>query len=58
MRKKIADSRTAKKGKSHRPVARATAPGAAKGKHLSDADLDKVAGGAVGPCEIKRTAKV
>jgi mersacidin/lichenicidin family type 2 lantibiotic len=55
MKKDIRDSVVTKKDKPHRAAKRIGLPNPAGAEELSDADLDKVVGGAVGPCDHVRT---
>jgi hypothetical protein len=57
-RENIRDSETRKKDRSHRSAKRMVRPKPDRAKEISDADLDKVAGGVVGPCNLRAPHKV
>jgi len=55
MKKDVMSSEKRKRGKSSRAAARLVPPKPAKTQEITDADLDQVTGGAVGPCDHTRT---
>jgi hypothetical protein len=54
MKKDLSDANSTKRGKHHRP---AKEKNPARAEEISEADLDKVTGGVIGPCDHARNKR-